>query len=81
MLIDIQYAHVGNNFTLTFQDPAQGDIQPRFDIASGMWARSFDESIFMRPTQSMDVTSSYFLPNARRRPRVQGWLSLAHGER
>ncbi len=62
MLIDIQYAHVGNNFTLTFQDPAQYDIQPRFDIASGVWARSFDESIFKRPMQSVDVTSSYFLP-------------------
>ena len=33
--LDIQYAHVGNNFTLTFQDPAQRDIQPRFDITSG----------------------------------------------
>ena len=82
MLIDIQYAHVGNNFTLTFQDPAQYDIQPRFDITSGVWARSFDESIFKRPTQSVDVTIE-LLPagNARRRPRVQGWLSLAHGER
>ena len=62
LLLDIQYAHVGNNFTLTFQDPEQAAIQPRFDIASGVWARSFDESIFKRPTQSIDVTTSYFLP-------------------
>ena len=61
--------------------PAQGDIQPRFDITSGVWARSFDESIFKRPTQSVDVTIE-LLPagDARRRPRVQGWLSLAHGD-
>ena len=62
MLIDIQYAHVGNNFTLTFQNPEQAAVQPRFDIASGVWARSFDESIFKRPTQSIDITTSYFLP-------------------
>ena len=62
MLIDIQYAHVGNNFTLTFQDPAQRDVQPRFDVTSGVWARSFDESIFKRPTHSIDATISYFLP-------------------
>jgi hypothetical protein len=64
LLFDIQYAHVGNNFTLTFQDPEQAAVQPRFDIASGVWARSFNESIFIRPTQSIDLTSSYFLPAA-----------------
>jgi hypothetical protein len=62
LLFDVQYAHVGNNFTLTFQDPEQAAIQPRFDIASGVWARSFNESIFVRPTWSIDLTSSYFLP-------------------
>jgi hypothetical protein len=62
-LVDLQYAHIGNNFTLTFQDPEQRDIQPRFDITSGIWGRSFNESIFVRPTQSIDVTTSYFLPN------------------
>ncbi len=64
LLFDVQYAHVGNNFTLTFQDPEQRDIQPRFDIASGVWARSFNESIFVRPTESIDLTTSYFLPAA-----------------
>jgi carboxypeptidase family protein/TonB-dependent receptor-like protein len=64
LLFDIQYAHIGNNFTLTFQDPGQGAVQPRFDIASGVWARSFNESIFIRPAQSVDLTTSYFLPAA-----------------
>ncbi len=64
LLFEVQYAHVGNNFTLTFQDPAQADVQPRFDIASGVWARSFNESVFVRPTESIDLTTSYFLPAA-----------------
>ncbi len=61
-LAEIQYAHIGNNFTLTFQDPGQRDIQPTFDVTTGMWGRSFQESVFVRPTESIDLTSSYFLP-------------------
>ena len=63
LLVDINYAHVGNNFTLTFQDPSQGAIQRRFDITSGAWSRSFNESVFIRPNHSVDLTTSYFLPN------------------
>ena len=62
-LMDVQYGHVGNNFTLTFQDPAQRDIQPTFDIPTGVWGRSYQESIFIRPTDSVDVSAGYFLPN------------------
>jgi hypothetical protein len=61
-LAEIQYGHVGNNFTLTFQDPEQRDIQPTFDVTTGVWGRSYNESIFLRPTQSVDLTTSYFLP-------------------
>ena len=61
-LAEIQMAHIGNNFTLTFQDPEQRDVQPTFDITTGIWGRSFNESIFLRPTDSIDLTSSYFLP-------------------
>ena len=63
-LAEIQMAHVGNNFTLTFQDPEQRDVQPTFDIATSTWGRSFNESIFLRPTDSIDLTSSYFMPGA-----------------
>ena len=59
---EIQYGHVGNNFTLTFQEPSQRDVQPTFDIVTGVWGRSFQESVFIRPTDSIDVTTSYFLP-------------------
>ena len=63
-LVELQLAHVGNNFTLTFQDPAQREVQPTFDIPTGIWGRSFNESVFMRPTESIDLTSTYFLPAA-----------------
>jgi hypothetical protein len=59
---EIQYGHVGNNFTLTFQDPEQRDIQATFDIPTTIWGRSFQESVFIRPTDSIDLTTSYFLP-------------------
>lgn len=61
-LMEIQAAHIGNNFTLTFQEPGQRDIQPTFDVPTEIWGRSFNESVFMRPTDSVDLTTSYFLP-------------------
>ena len=61
-LAEIQYAHIGNNFTLTFQNPEQRDIQATFDVTTGIWGRSYQESIFLRPTESIDLTTSYFLP-------------------
>jgi hypothetical protein len=64
LLVDVNYSHVGNNFTLTFQDPSQRDLQPRFDITSGIWGRSFNESVFLRPNHNVDFTTSYFLPSA-----------------
>ena len=63
VVAEVQWAHVGNNFTLTFQEPSQRAIQPTFDIPTGVWGRSIDESVFMRPTQSVDLTTSYFLPS------------------
>jgi hypothetical protein len=63
LLAEIQYAHVGNNFTLTFQEPGQSTVQPRLDISSGIYARSFNESVFLRPTDSVDLTTTYFLPS------------------
>lgn len=62
LLAEIQAAHVGNNFTLTFQDPSQRDIQPTFDEVTRIWGRSFNESVFLRPTDSLDLTTTYFLP-------------------
>jgi hypothetical protein len=62
-LVDVLWSHVGNNFTLDLQDPALYDVQPSFEITTGRWGRSYNASIFMRPTNSLDVNSNYFLPN------------------
>jgi hypothetical protein len=62
LMAEVQYAHVGNNFALNFQRPEQRDIQPTFEITTGVWGRSFQEALFIRPTDSIDVTANYFLP-------------------
>ncbi len=63
LLLDVQWAHLGNNFILDFQDQAQNDIQPTFEISSGLWGRSYQRSgPYIRPTHSLDTTLSYFLP-------------------
>jgi len=68
-LMEFQYAHVGNNFTLTFHDEDLRGVQPAYDIASGAYARSYQESVYVRPTDSVDVSGSYFMP---------GWLGGDH---
>lgn len=61
-LMDVQWAHNGNNFTLAFHEDSLADVQPSFETTTGLWGRSFQESIFLRPTNSVDVTTNYFLP-------------------
>jgi hypothetical protein len=63
-LVDVIWSHVGNNFTLDLQDPSLYEVQPSFEITTSRWGRSYNASIFMRPTNSFDVTSNYFLPSA-----------------
>jgi hypothetical protein len=57
------YAHVGNNFALTFHDDSLRSVQPAYDITADRWARSYQESVYVRPTDSIDLMSNYFLPN------------------
>lgn len=63
-LMDLQWAHNGNNFVLDFHDDSLADVQPRFETTTGAYSRSFQQSIFVRPTQSVDIVSNYFLPGA-----------------
>jgi hypothetical protein len=37
-------------------------VQPSFEISTSLWGRSFNASTFLRPTNSLDVVSSYFMP-------------------
>ena len=66
LLLDVQWAHVGNNFTLDFHDPALATVQPTFIINSpaGLNGRSGTQSIFLRPASSVNVNLNYFLPGA-----------------
>ncbi len=65
-LVDFQWSHLGNNFILDFQEPAQNEIQPTYEISSpaGLYGRSYNRSgPYIRPTTSYDLTTNYFLPS------------------
>ncbi|MEP7118779.1 MAG: TonB-dependent receptor, partial [Acidobacteriota bacterium] len=62
LLLDVTYAHVGNNFTLGFHSPELADVQPTFIIPTTLNGRSGASSVFIRPVNSVTVNSNYFLP-------------------
>ena len=62
LLLDVQYAHVGNNFTLDVQDPSLLQVQPTLIVSSGLNGRSAAQSVFIRPVNSVTFNSNYFLP-------------------
>jgi hypothetical protein len=62
LLVDVQVAHVGGGFKLDFQDQSLAEIQPTFDIPTGLWGRSYLGQVFERPADSVDATGTYFLP-------------------
>lgn len=61
-IAEAAYAHVGGGFGLLFQDPANRNVQPLNDLATGRWERSFNQSEFDRPATSLNLTASYFRP-------------------
>jgi len=63
-MAEVSYAHVGNNFALTFHDEALRDVQPMYEATSvaGLWDRSYQEAVYVRPTDSIDILANYFLP-------------------
>ncbi len=56
------YAHVAGGFGLLFQDPANRQVQPLNDLATGRWERSYEQSMFDRPATSVALTTNYFRP-------------------
>jgi hypothetical protein len=62
LLVDLQYAHVGNNFTLGFHSPELRDVQPTLIISTGLNGRSGSESVFIRPVNQVTLNSNYFMP-------------------
>ena len=63
LLVDLTYAHVGNNFTLGFHSPELRDVEPTFIIATGLNGRSGGESVFIRPVNSLNLNANYFMPS------------------
>src|SRR5439155_13396846 len=73
-LVDVQYAHIGNNFILDYHDPSYATtapvpgtfgVHPMFIISTGLIGRSTpdgSQSVNIRPVNSITVNTSYFLP-------------------
>jgi hypothetical protein len=62
LLVDVQYAHIGNNFVLDFHEDALSTVQPTLIISTTLNGRSASQSIFLRPVNSVNVNANYFLP-------------------
>ena len=63
-LLDVQWAHIGNNFVLDFHDPSFATVQPTYVInsPSGLNGRSGTQAIYIRPVSSVNVNVNYFMP-------------------
>lgn len=68
-LVEASYAHVGNNFALTFHEEDLRGVQAAYNISNEKWARSYQEAVYVRPTDSVDLVGTYFIP---------GWLNGDH---
>jgi hypothetical protein len=62
LLVDVQYAHVGNNFVLDFHEDSLKDVQPTLIVSSSLNGRSGGQSVFLRPVNSLNFNSNYFMP-------------------
>ena len=73
-LVDVQYAHVGNNFILDYHDPSYVTatpvpgvvgLQPYLILSTNANGRSTpdgSQSVNIRPVNSITVNTNYFLP-------------------
>jgi hypothetical protein len=64
-LVDVQYAHVGNNFILDFHDPSLATVEPFLIVSTGINGRSTpdgQQSVNIRPVNSVNVNMNYFMP-------------------
>ncbi|HYT69550.1 MAG TPA: carboxypeptidase regulatory-like domain-containing protein [Vicinamibacterales bacterium] len=65
LLIDAQYAHVGNNFILDYHTDDLVNVQPFLVIAGTINGRSTPDgahSVNVRPTNQVTLNANYFLP-------------------
>src|SRR4030095_4532741 len=62
LLVDVQYAHVGNNFILNFHEDDLANVQPFFIIAGSINGRSTpdgSQSVNIRPVNSLNFNANY----------------------
>ena len=72
LLLDLQYAHVGNNFMLGFQRPDLRDVQPTLIISTGLNGRSaHEERVHPAGQQHEPQRELLRARHARRRSRAQ----------
>jgi hypothetical protein len=65
LLVDAQYAHVGNNFILDYHEDALRDVQPTLIVATNQNGRSTpdnSQSVNIRPVNEAGVNLSLFAP-------------------
>lgn len=61
-LLDVIWAHNGNNFALAPHEDSLVTVQPELETTTGKYGRSYQSSYNVRPTNSVDVVTNYFLP-------------------
>lgn len=57
-LMELQYAHIGNNFVLDHHSDELATVQPLINIQTGFQDRSSTAQKFVRPTNSFDLTGT-----------------------
>ena len=62
LLVDVQYAHVGNNFILDFHEDDLATVQPTLIVSTSLNLRSASQSVIIRPVNSFNFNANYFLP-------------------
>ena len=65
LLVDIQYAHVGNNFILDYHEDSLKDVQPFLIVSTGVNGRSTpdgSQSVNIRPVNEVVANFNYFAP-------------------
>lgn len=62
LLVDVQYAHIANNFILDYHEDSLADVQRTLVISTGLNGRSGTQSVNIRPANSINFNANYFLP-------------------
>jgi hypothetical protein len=62
LLLDVQWAHIANNFILDFHEDSLKDVQRTLIISTGLNGRSGTQSVNIRPANSLNFNANYFLP-------------------